>query len=87
MEIFVYDTYAKAKNGDLMHFDVFINERNDDKAYEYAKKWLDEIGADAELLKQEHCSFCHSQPIDQPEIAKEIEENGRFIYKMEGCPA
>ena len=34
MKIDVYDTYATSKNGNIMHFDVFIpNGENGDKAF------------------------------------------------------
>ena len=44
MEIHVYDTYVKAKDGHTMHFDVFTAVKDDKKAIEYAKQWLTSIG-------------------------------------------
>ena len=44
MEIHVYDTYVKAKDGHTMHFDVFTAVKDDKKAVEYAKQWLTSIG-------------------------------------------
>ena len=40
MQIHVYDTYVKAKDGHTMHFDVFTAVKDDQKAVEYAKQWL-----------------------------------------------
>ena len=40
MEIHVYDTYVKAKDGHTMHFDVFTAVKDNQKAIEYAKQWL-----------------------------------------------
>ena len=37
MDIHVYDTYVKAKDGHTMHFDVITNVQDHDKAIEYAK--------------------------------------------------
>jgi hypothetical protein len=41
MQIHVYDTYVKAQDGHTMHFDVFTAVKDDQKAVEYAKQWLD----------------------------------------------
>ena len=41
MDIHVYDTYVKAKDGHTMHFDVITNVQDHDKAIEYAKQWLE----------------------------------------------
>jgi len=38
MEIHVYDTYVKAKDGHTIHFDVITGEKDHDKAVEYGKK-------------------------------------------------
>ena len=40
MEVHVYDTYVKAKDGRTMHFDVITSEKDHDKALGYAKEWL-----------------------------------------------
>ena len=45
MDIHVYDTYVKAKDGHTMHFDVITNVQDHDKAIEFAKQWLATIGA------------------------------------------
>ena len=44
MDIHVYDTYVKAKDGHTMHFDVITDVQDHDKAIEYAKQWLETIG-------------------------------------------
>ncbi len=77
MDIHVYDTYVKAKDGHTMHFDVITDVQDHDKAIEYAKQWLATIG--------EECQFCHTQGAPEP-VEKEIKEKGFFIQKMEGCP-
>ena len=46
MDIHVYDTYVKAKDGHTMHFDVITNVQDHDKAIEYAKQWLATVGED-----------------------------------------
>ena len=38
MDIHVYDTYVKAKDGHTMHFDVITNVQDHDKAIEFAEQ-------------------------------------------------
>jgi len=38
MDIHVYDTYVKAKDGHTMHFDVLTEVKELEKALEYAKR-------------------------------------------------
>lgn len=84
MEIHVYDTYVKAKDGHIMHFDVFTTVRDEKKAIEYAKQWLASIGEGDAIVTSKECRFCHSQgaPAD---VIETINKEGYFIYKMEGC--
>ena len=44
MDFHVFDTYVKAKDGHIMHFDVITDKNEIDNAIEYAKKWLSSIG-------------------------------------------
>ena len=47
MDIHVYDTYVKAKDGHTMHFDVITECAGSlNKAIEFAKQWLATIGED-----------------------------------------
>ena len=46
MDIHVYDTYVKAKDGSTWHFDVITAVQDHDKAIEYAKQWLATVGED-----------------------------------------
>ena len=84
MEIHVYDTYVKAKDGHTMHFDVITDKKDHSKAITYAKEWLNSIDeSDAQVTTNE-CKFCHSQGAPD-EVEIEIMTNGYFIQKMEGC--
>ena len=84
MDIHVYDTYVKAKDGHTMHFDVITNVQDHDKAIEYAKQWLATIGESDAKVTGEECQFCHTQEAP-PQVVNEIQEKGFFIQKMEGC--
>ena len=85
MEFHVFDTYVKAKDGHVMHFDVITDKNDEQKAMDYAKKWLASIGEENAKVSSEECKFCHSQSVPE-EIEIEIMTNGYFISKMEGCP-
>ncbi|MBA0916263.1 MAG: DUF2024 family protein [Nitrosospira sp.] len=84
MEMHVYDTYVKAKDGHTMHFDVFTAVKGDSKAIEYAKQWLISIGEEGATITSKECSFCHSQSAPA-NVVDTISKDGYFIYKMEGC--
>ena len=84
MQIHVYDTYVTAKDGHTMHFDVFTEVKDDQKAVEYAKQWLISIGEGDAVISSEECRFCHSQGAPDHVVAA-IKKDGYFIYKMEGC--
>lgn len=81
----VFDTYAKTKKGSIMHFDVVLDEQNQEKAIDYAKQWLQSIGEGDAIVTGENCYFCHSAeaPAD---LRQQIDSQGFAIYKMEGCP-
>ena len=85
MEIYVYDTYVQAKDGHTMHFDVYSGVRDDAKAVEQAKQWLEEIGEGDAVITSKECNFCHTQGAP-PQVENEIKEKGFYIYKMENCP-
>ena len=85
MDIHVYATYVKAKDGHTMHFDVITDVQDHDKAIEYAKQWLETVGEGGAKVTGEECQFCHTQGAPEP-VENEIKEKGFFIQKMEGCP-
>ncbi|MDX8398412.1 MAG: DUF2024 family protein [Mariprofundaceae bacterium] len=85
MNIHVYDTYAQSKNNNIIHFDVFITEQNEQKALIIARNWLISIGEDGSKLTQERCRFCHTQSANT-EVELSIQNDGYYILQMEGCP-
>jgi nitrate/TMAO reductase-like tetraheme cytochrome c subunit len=85
MEIHVYDTYVKARDQHTMHFDVFMAEKDDQKAVEYAKQWLNSIDETEAVVSSKECRFCHSQKAPTA-VIDSIREQGYYIYQMEGCP-
>jgi hypothetical protein len=86
MECAVYDTYVTKKDGRIMHFDVIVEANTShEKAIDYGKEFLEQVGQGGQTMTQEECQFCHIQEAP-PVVAKEIENRGYFIQKMEGCP-
>ena len=81
----VFDTYAKTSKGLIMHFDVVLDELDQDKAIEYAKQWLATIGHGDAIVTSNNCYFCHSAEAP-PELRAQIDARGYAIYKLEGCP-
>ena len=84
MQIHVYDTYVKSKDGHTMHFDVFTEVKDDQKAIEYARQWLVSIDESDASISNEECRFCHTQSAPD-NVVEAINKDGYFIYKMEGC--
>jgi hypothetical protein len=86
MECAVYDTYVTKKDGKIMHFDVIVEaSAPHEKAIEYGKEYLEQVGQGNQTMTQEECQFCHVQEAP-PVVTKDIENRGYFIQKMEGCP-
>lgn len=81
----VFDTYAKTSKGQTMHFDVVIDEQDQQKALNSAKEWLKSIGREDATVAPENCYFCHS--VEAPaELRQQLNDQGYAIYKLEGCP-
>ena len=86
MECAVYDTYVTKKDGRIMHFDVIVEANTPhEKAIDYGKEFLEQVGQNGQKMTQEECQFCHIQEAP-PVVAIEIDNRGYFIQKMEGCP-
>lgn len=82
----VYDTYAKTAKGRIMHFDVILDDKDPERALQYAKQWLAQIGEHDAEVNTKSCCFCHSAEAP-PHFRHEIDAQGYAIYKLEGCPA
>ena len=82
----VFDTYAKTVKCKIMHFDIVLDEKDQEKAIDSAKAWLESIGEADALVNQSNCVFCHSTEAP-PELRQQIDARGYAVYKLEGCPA
>ena len=84
MEIDVYDTFARSKKGNTIHFDVLVpSGGKKEDASKYARVFLEKIGESAEAL--DSCKFCHSEKADV-EVEKQIKSDGYHIVPLDGCP-
>ncbi|UOA07002.1 DUF2024 family protein [Methylobacter sp. S3L5C] len=81
----VFDTYAKTSKGKTLHFDVVLDEQDQQKAINCAKEWLQIIGETDAIVTSENCYFCHSAEAPT-ELRQQINAQGYAIYKLEGCP-
>lgn len=88
MQIDVFDTYVTTTDGKRLHFDVFLpsGKQQEGLAQQYAKEWLESIGVQPQDVRQESCTYCHSEAAN-PKVQQHIEQHGHFIYQMEGCPS
>lgn len=62
-QLYIYDSYAKGFNNEILHFDVVLTIKNDELADQYARQWLAALGLCANELQQ--CQYCHVEPLAQ----------------------
>ena len=81
----VFDTYAKTAKNQKLHFNVVLDQEDQQQAMLYAKHWLSSIGLEDAVVTPENCYFYHS--LEAPAALRtEIDLQGYAIYKLEGCP-
>ena len=81
----VFDTYAITAQGRRLHFNVVLDEQDQQKAIIHAQHWLASIDLPDAVVTPENCFFYHSLEVSA-EMRADIDKNGYAIYKMEGCP-
>lgn len=84
MNINVFDTHVRTKDGRYLHFDVLIDNNDAELAKTYARRFLDEQGIQEESVTQSECRFCHVEP-SNPVVSEAIGKHGHFIIKLQGC--
>ncbi|PIF70911.1 DUF2024 family protein [Flavobacterium sp. 2] len=86
MKVAVWDTYVTRKDGEIMHFDILVDENTSDKeqVFEYGKTYLKSVSQEGQPLTSKECRFCH---IDKAplEVENQIRKNGFSIIEMENC--
>ena len=86
MNIAVWDTYVTRKDGLVMHFDILVPDtlKDENKIFEYGKKYLASKPFETGHLSAKACSFCHIEQAT-PAMTEAIEESGYLIIEMEHC--
>lgn len=86
MEVAVWDTYVKKKDGSVMHFDILApnGQRDTTVIHNYGREYLRTKGQEGQSLTAKECRFCHVESME-PEWAEQIKKQGYFIIEMEGC--
>lgn len=86
MEVAVWDTYVRRKDGRVMHFDILVPAEVKDTAqiFAYGRAYLQTKGEGGQPLDSRHCRFCHIERA-RPEWEKAIREKGYAIFEMENC--
>jgi hypothetical protein len=86
MEVAVWDTYVKKKDGTVMHFDIIAPSTLRDTVviHAFGREYLRTKGEEGQPLTANECRFCHVRDV-RPEWEARINEQGYFIIEMEGC--
>lgn len=87
MNIAVWDTYVKKKDGSVMHFDIIAPEAiKAEKIHEYGRAYLVVKNEAESRLDIEECQFCHIEE-PTPEMKAAIDKQGYYILEMDEIPA
>lgn len=86
MQVTVWDTYVKKKDGTVMHFDIVAPESISDSTiiHNYGLAYLKGKGQEGQPLTAKECRRCHVREII-PEWEADINKQGFFIIEMENC--
>ncbi|MDH4566956.1 DUF2024 family protein [Pseudomonas sp. BN414] len=84
MQVKVFDTHVRTRDGRYLHFDVLTDGGDKLQAGRFAAEWLASRGVqDADIAASE-CLFCHSE-IANPQVAEAIGRHGYSIIPLQGC--
>jgi len=86
MKVSVFDTYVKRTGGKTMHFDILVPEHlnDEEKVFEYGRKYLIEKPFKTGDLSTKECLFCHIE-LAGPHIADSIIKKGYHIVELLNC--
>jgi hypothetical protein len=86
MIIAVWDTYVQRSNGSTMHFDILVPNtvKDEQKIYEYGKKYLKSKSFATGEFNSKECNFCHVEEAKE-RIVRDIEKNAYSILELENC--
>ncbi len=86
MEIAVWDTYVRKKDGNVMHFDILAptSVRDAGVIHGYGRLYLKEKQQGGQPLSSKECRFCHIEKASE-EVESAILAKGYHIVEMQGC--
>ncbi|PSL49564.1 uncharacterized protein DUF2024 [Chitinophaga niastensis] len=85
MEVAVFDTYVKKKDGGYMHFDIIVTkETGFEQVREFGNAYLLSKSSTGLFISQKDCRFCHVTDII-PRWEEQIRRQGYYIHELEGC--
>ncbi|MBM7060735.1 DUF2024 family protein [Pseudomonas sp. UL073] len=84
MDVKVFDTHVRTRDGRYLHFDVLTHGGDVERATGFARRFLADRGLQDADVEQSECLFCHSESAP-PEVAAAITQQGYFIIPLQGC--
>lgn len=84
MQVHVYDTHVRTRDGHYLHFDVLVEPCDASRAEEFAAHWLALRGIQSADVQVSRCQFCHSE-FSTPQVEDSLRGQGYYIIQMEGC--
>ncbi|MEK1940003.1 MAG: DUF2024 family protein [Pseudomonas sp.] len=83
MNVKIFDTHVRTRDGRYLHFDVVMAGGDNAQASQIASSWLAAQGLAADDIQQSQCQFCHSE-IASPPMQRAIAEQGYYIITLQG---
>lgn len=85
MKIAVWDTYVTKQDGNIMHFDILVEEGVVwEDVQKHGKQYLAAKALGFKALTTAECTFCHIEEASD-DLKKIINTQGYSIIEMEGC--
>ncbi|RFS22404.1 DUF2024 family protein [Chitinophaga silvatica] len=85
MEVAVFDTYVKKKDGRYLHFNIIVGKDTPfEEVLGYGNKYLQVKGVNSAGILHKDCRFCHLTAII-PNWELQIKAEGYYVHELEGC--
>ena len=86
MQVAVWDTYVRKRDGSVMHFDIIAPEhiKDEQTIHTFGKEYLLSKNQETQSLTAKECSFCHIERATD-EMILSIRQKGYYIVEMENC--
>lgn len=85
MEVAVYDTYVKKKDGGHLHFDIIVNKATRfEQVLVFGNAYLQTKRGEGLLVSHKDCRFSHITEVI-PRWEVQILRKGYYIHELEGC--